>query len=161
MNKKGFTLIELLVVVLIIGILSAIALPQYEKAVFKSRLAEVMINVRTIQNCFDEYVLTNGLPSSGEVLFENMGCAAELSGGTWSADASYHTKYFTYDGVKCDSTKCGFWAYDKQGPGNYFELIHNKEAANEKECYTENKSLGRLACKMFQDMGYTYKDTDY
>ena len=48
MNKKAFTLIELLVVVLIIGILAAIALPKYEKAVERSRVTEARLLLNTL-----------------------------------------------------------------------------------------------------------------
>lgn len=59
-NNRAFTLIELLVVVLIIGILSAIALPQYEKAVWKSRSAEVRLLADSLTKAQSIYYMTNG-----------------------------------------------------------------------------------------------------
>ena len=56
----GFTLIELLVVVLIIGILSAIALPQYTKAVEKSRSAEAITMLKALRDRQALCLLENG-----------------------------------------------------------------------------------------------------
>jgi len=47
-NKLGFTLVELLAVVLIIGMLTAIGLPQYRKSVSRAEAMEAMVNLRTI-----------------------------------------------------------------------------------------------------------------
>ena len=57
--NSAFTLIELLVVVLIIGILSAIALPQYQKAVAKSKYALLKPLVRAIADAEEVYYLAN------------------------------------------------------------------------------------------------------
>lgn len=57
-NKQAFTLIELLVVVLIIGILAAVALPQYQKAVAKARAAEWMTTIDAAQKALTAYVLS-------------------------------------------------------------------------------------------------------
>ena len=59
-NKTGFTLIELLVVVLIIGILASVALPQYQKAVLKSRLVNWTNALDTIKKNIDMYHMENG-----------------------------------------------------------------------------------------------------
>ena len=58
--KKGFTLIELLVVVLIIGILSSVALPQYQKAVDRAKGAEALTAGKALADAEHIYYLENG-----------------------------------------------------------------------------------------------------
>ena len=100
----GFTLIELLVVVLIIGILAAVALPQYTKAVEKSRAVQALAVLKTYGQAFESYYLANGsYPDSFDQMDVDMpwtgtekwfgGTADTRSNGEWSLQIAYGSLY--------------------------------------------------------------------
>ena len=93
MKSSAFTLIELLVVVLIVGILSAIALPQYEKAVEKSRAMEGIVLARAVLDAQQRYYLANGTYSKdlNELDIQIPGQAIAAKGHALSVQSA---KYF-------------------------------------------------------------------
>ena len=66
-NQNGFSLIELMIVVALIGILTAIAVPQYQVYMIRSKITEGMQLATSAKLAVNEYYLTNGeLPNSSE-----------------------------------------------------------------------------------------------
>ncbi len=61
MNKKGFTLMEVLTVVLIIGILSSVALPQYRKVVEKSKFTKAQVMAKAMYDSCQRLVAEWGV----------------------------------------------------------------------------------------------------
>lgn len=149
-NKKGFTLIELLVVVLIIGILAAVALPQYKVAVWKAEVASILPVMRAWKDALEVYKMAQGEyyetdPTTGfRIGNPNPVDLGVISEGMWDDDlgAAQVSKRFY----------CGYMGGIETGQvsciSSHFGIIITMYHADEP---FDKKLAGRTFCSAYDD----------
>ena len=154
-SNKAFTLIELLVVVLIIGILAAIAVPQYQLAVAKARLSEVMLLVKEIKNQQEMFYLQNGRYATN--------CAelnVDLPAGVIPVDdgkyfALQKGSYYVFYHCSNEGNRTSVSIRDEITSSDssflvsietFFDNISNESRRGRSYCYTRYEGLGRKLC---------------
>ncbi len=141
MNNKGFTLIELLVVVLIIGILAAMAMPAYFKAVERSRTAEADTMIGSVVNAQQRYKMKTGN-------YTTTWTALDVAPANAAAQALYCTKL-----AKGDQANCAKDEKDAAVVGNGFamELIGtNTNTGNNSGVVASRVGTGQYTYKIYK-----------
>ncbi len=145
--KQGFTLIELLVVVLIVGVLSAIAVPQYSKAVERSRSAEALTNGRVLLDSTNRALSER--PSEAPVTQASLD--VKISGGTWTGSGVYKTEDFTYTllpaGIQVTR--------DLDGDGYTLMFYNSSSNLDGRRTCTSMGTEGAELCQTYVSAGFT------
>ena len=130
-KMAGFTLIELLVVVLIIGILAAVGLPQYEKVVEKSRSAEALVNLRSLVQSMKLYKMSTGQ------IAQNIEDLDVIPNGEKIDDKTIRLKNFSYYIRNHPDTPEGFEAVARR---------NEADASAIKKYYIYYNYIGQMNC---------------
>lgn len=137
-NNRGFTLIELLVVVLIIGILAGVALPQYTRAVEKSRATEAWATIKSINDALSVRNMEMGTFEQ-RYPFDELSVSFTDKNGNAATGYSFQKEHYSYTIENTESGKrnSGSFAVNNR-LGFVLSMLDEK-----RYCYGENcKDLG-------------------